>query len=74
MKLKYIMLSGIGQHRKENTVLSQLYVQSTKVHLIKQQNLDCQEPAAEEMGDVVQMVQKCVSAGRINCRDPSTAW
>ena len=36
MNLKDMMLSGIRQHRKENTVLSQLYVETTKVQLIKQ--------------------------------------
>ena len=55
MNLKDIMLSGIRQRRKENTVLSQLYVESIKVQLIKQQNLDCQELAVQEMG--------CGSAG-----------
>lgn len=39
MKLKHIMLSGISQHRKENTVLSQLYVESAKAQLIKQSRI-----------------------------------
>ena len=36
MNLKDIMLSGISQHRKENSVLTQLYVESAKSKLIKQ--------------------------------------
>ena len=39
MKLECIMLRGITQHRKENTVLSQLYVESTKVQHITQSRI-----------------------------------
>ena len=35
MNLKDIMLSGISQHRKENAVLTQLYVESAKSQLKK---------------------------------------
>lgn len=36
MNPKGTMLSEISQHRKENTVLPQLYVETTKVQITKQ--------------------------------------
>ena len=75
MNLKDIMLSGISQHRKENTVLSQLYVELYWRPTHKtEQNLNCLELATGETGDVAQMVPKFGYAGWMNSGNLSTVW